>query len=329
MPYEMQVEAKRSILAEQLERIGSQTAPPVQAVVPSPKIWHYRNNIQLHISPEGRLGFEQPGTNLVTPLGECGCPLCEEALGEIIPLLDVEYIPGLERVALRLGAGDEILVILEGSVVGAPDFSVEELPISAVYATPEDSLLLAGSDHLFMEVLGREFKVSAQSFFQVNRGVAERMVEHMLENLELSAQTTLLELYSGVGLFSAFLAPRVGRLVAVEASPRSVLDFEVNLDEFDNVEIYEAPAEFVMGSLDLQPAVILADPPRAGLGKDVISGIVRLEPQTLAYISCDPATLARDARFLNEGGYVLEKITPFDMFPQTYHIESISFWKKA
>jgi 23S rRNA (uracil1939-C5)-methyltransferase len=189
---------------------------------------------------------------------------------------------------------------------------------------------MSGNYYQVMEILGRPFRVSAGAFFQVNNAVAEAMVQHILDTLPefvpLSAQTVLLDVYCGVGLFSAFLAGRVGKLVGIEASPQACEDFVVNLDEFDNVELFEAPAETVLPVLDDEPDVILVDPPRAGLDTAVLDSIVELAPEVLVYVSCDPATLGRDAKRLTRAGYRLAQITPFDMFPQTYHIESISFW---
>jgi 23S rRNA (uracil1939-C5)-methyltransferase len=100
------------------------------------------------------------------------------------------------------------------------------------------------------------------------------------------------------------------------------------LDEFDNVELYEAPVEAVLPGLDLQPDVALVDPPREGLDRSALDGLLRLAAPRLVYVSCDPATLGRDARRLAAGGYTLEQVTLFDQFPQTYHIESISLWAK-
>ncbi len=129
-----------------------------------------------------------------------------------------------------------------------------------------------------------------------------------------------------MGLFSAFLAPRVARLAAVEASASSVADFTVNLDEFDNVALYAGLAEEILPALEMKPGVVLVDPPRTGLALPVLDALVRMAPPTLAYVSCDPATLARDAKRLLAAGYTLQSVQPFDMFPQTYHIESISFF---
>jgi 23S rRNA (uracil1939-C5)-methyltransferase len=327
MPYELQLSTKAEILAEQLHRIARLKHPPVLPTLPSPRIWNYRNHIQLHVDHQGQLGYHEPRSKRVIPIHND--PLAEEPLNQLLPQLAVDPIPSLERISLRLGMDEDILLVLEANQPDAPDLSVEELDVSAVYLSPNGQLLMAGSDHVFMEAAGRAYKVSAQSFFQVNSQQASRMVTFLLEQLPLQPHMSVLELYSGVGLFSAHLAPRVARWVAVESSPSACADFVENLDEFDNVELFEAPVERTLSSLDIKPDLILADPPRSGLGSRVIPHILSSEAPLLAYISCDPATLARDARRLTEGGYRLEQATPIDMFPQTYHIESISLWRRT
>jgi 23S rRNA (uracil1939-C5)-methyltransferase len=162
----------------------------------------------------------------------------------------------------------------------------------------------------------------------VNSEIAAAMARRLLESLPLRPDMQVLEVYCGAGLFSAFLAPHVGRLVGIEASPEACADFVVNLDEFEQVELYEAPAEDVLPALEMQPDLVLVDPPRTGLALPVLDGILRLSAPWLAYVSCDPATLARDARRLELGGYRLAQITIFDVFPQTHHIESISLWQR-
>ncbi|MFZ5887491.1 MAG: class I SAM-dependent RNA methyltransferase, partial [Chloroflexota bacterium] len=166
------------------------------------------------------------------------------------------------------------------------------------------------------------------SFFQVNTVMAEKMVEHLIAHLPITTSHTVLDVYCGVGLFSAFLAPRCGRLIGIESSESACEDFAVNLDEFGNVELYEAEAEAVIPHLEAQPDIVLVDPPRAGLDKAVVDGILKWNPRIVAYVSCDPSTLARDAARLINGGYKLKDVTPFDMFPQTYHIESISLFER-
>lgn len=324
MPYEAQLAAKTGILRDQLIRIGKIDSPPVEPAVPSPREYYYRNHLQFHLTPDGKLGYHKARSEEVLAINECHLP--EEALNSLWPLLDLEPVPGLKRIRMRLGAGEDILLTLESDDPQAPEFSVEDLPISVAYMNPEGLQVLAGGSQVFMEVLGRKFRVSAGSFFQVNTPMAAAMVEHLLENLPLEPAATALDVYAGVGLFSAFLAPRAGRLIAIESSATAVEDFAYNLDEFENVEIYQASAEEALPGLDEQPQVIVVDPPRAGLNRRVIDAILNMRPELLAYISCDPATLARDARRLVSGGYHPRSFTPFDLFPQTYHIESASIW---
>jgi 23S rRNA (uracil1939-C5)-methyltransferase len=118
-------------------------------------------------------------------------------------------------------------------------------------------------------------------------------------------------------------------LIGIESSSSASNDFTFNLDEFVNVELYEAPAEDVLPNLDINPDAVIVDPPRAGLKKRALEALLVLAPEFLAYISCDPATLARDASLLIKGGYQLIQVTGFDLFPQTFHIESISIFKKG
>ncbi len=326
LSYEDQLQVKTDILRDQLERIAKIENSPVQAMVPSPSPWYYRNTIQFHLTPDGKLGYFESDIPRVFAISECHLP--EAAINDIWPRLEVEPVPGLERVELRADASGEVLMTLESSTPETPEFEVD-LPLSAVHLSPEGPVVLAGDDHTVLEVLGRPFYVSAPSFFQVNTPMAAAMVQHLLENLPLSPQTVLMDVYAGVGLFSAFLAPKVGRLVAMEISPYAVEDFATNLQEFDNVEIYEGPAEHILPSLEVQPDVVVVDPPRAGLERAALDALVKMAPAMLCYISCDQATLARDAKRLIQAGYHLEQITPFDLFPQTYHIESISFFKRT
>jgi 23S rRNA (uracil1939-C5)-methyltransferase len=331
LPYPAQLAAKTAILRDQLERIGGLKAPPVQPAVASPQEYRYRNHVQFHLTPQGALGYHKPRSNEVFAIQECHLP--EPALNTLWPQLAFEPLSEIERIALRLGADDELQIILESRDPAAPDLSVEELPVSVVHLSPAGALVLAGSLDIHIAVLGRSFQVSAGSFFQTNTAIAQAMVEHVLALLGqqdgLSPAAVALDVYCGVGLFSAFLASHVGRLVGIEAAPSAADDFSVNLDEFDNVELYEAPAEAVLPGLDLRPDLILVDPPREGIQPAALDGLLRLAAPRLVYVSCDPATLGRDARRLSAAGYQLETITLFDQFPQTYHIESISLWVKT
>jgi 23S rRNA (uracil1939-C5)-methyltransferase len=321
MPYPAQLTAKTGILRDQLLRIGKLDNPPVTQAVPSTLQWNYRNHVQFHLTRDGKLGYIDTYSRGVLPITECHLP--EPALDALWPRLEFEPGLGLERVSLRVGVDEQALLVLESS--DTPELELEA-GISVVHFSGDESVVMAGDDYISMQVNDRLFHVSAASFFQVNTGMAGKMVSHLLDKLPLTPATTLFDVYCGVGLFSAFFAPRVGRLIGIESSPSACADFEINLDEFNNVELYEAPAGDVLPMLEIKPDVVIVDPPRAGLEKRVLDALLVLAPQRIAYISCDPSTLARDAARLITGGFRLVQVTPFDLFPHTYHIESISIF---
>jgi 23S rRNA (uracil1939-C5)-methyltransferase len=330
MPYEMQLKAKAEILRDQLARIGKIQNAPVGETVASPNPWNYRNHVQFHLTRAGALGYVRADTSsasTVMPITECHLP--EPAIDSFRPQLEFEPGPDLERVSLRLGADEALMLVLESSSPEMPELEIAA-DISAVHLYEGHAAVMAGTDHVTLRVRERDFRVSAGAFFQVNTAVAEKMVDHVLALMPERAQT-ILDVYCGAGLFSAFLAPRGRRLVGIESSPSACEDFAFNLDEFDHVELYEGDAGDILPALVervANPSHFLVDPPRAGLERRVLDAIVALGPDSVIYVSCDPSTLARDAARLIAGGYRLVEVTPFDMFPQTYHIESISLFMK-
>ena len=326
IPYLDQLHIKQSILQNQLERVGKLVDPPVEDMVPSPSAWNYRNHIQFHISEEGNPGYLKHRSNQVVAIQECHLP--EDSINDIWPSLDTEYIPGLDRISFRSGeGGQDTMIVLESSDPKPIEFVVD-LPLSAVHQGPGGEIVLAGDDFTIIEVHGFPFVVSAGSFFQVNTGVAELIVDYLIDALPLAEDTVLLDVYCGVGLFSVFLAPLVKQIIGFESDPSAAEDFLYNLAGFDTVKLYDLPAEDILPDLEISPDVILLDPPRAGISKKVLDGVVSLKPKTIAYISCDPATLARDVFRFHKQGYQLQSSTPFDMFPQTYHIESVNLFQR-
>jgi len=327
LPYAQQLKLKEELLLDQFQRIAHIEDPPLQPIVPSPNPWHYRNHVQFHLGQNGELGFVHADGEHLLIIEECHLPQAE--INALWPQLELGPESGVYRLGIRQDSFDDIMLILEGDDPDAPEFS-EDIPVSAVYTPPDARLtVLAGDDHLVCSLLGRHFQVSARSFFQVNTAMAEKMIAHLLENINLSGDTRVVELYAGVGLFSAFLAPKVGSLIAIESSGSACHDFAINLDEFDNVSLYEAQAEEVLPSLDEPVDLLVMDPPRAGLAPAVHEALAELLPQQIAYISCDPATLARDVKRILSHGYRLDSVTPFDQFPHTGHIETVVLMSKV
>jgi 23S rRNA (uracil1939-C5)-methyltransferase len=327
LPYEKQLQAKTEILRDQLQRIGKIENPPMMQMVASPLEWNYRNHVQFHLTAEGKIGFINAKGNSTLPIEECHLP--ETGINAFWPELQFESNKAVERVSLRAGLDEELMVVLESEDPETPELEIEA-DVSVVHLFDEHVVVIAGQDNLIFKILGKDFRVSASSFFQVNTKMAEKMVDHLISRLPVTASTTLLDVYCGAGLFSKFFAANCQQVIGIEESESSCEDFAVNLDEFDNVELYEGSAEEILpglaGRLDSSTYAIV-DPPRAGLERYALDAILSIKPQIIAYVSCDPSTLARDAARLIVGGYRLVEVTPFDLFPQTYHIESISIFE--
>ncbi len=323
LPYPAQLQAKEAIFRDQLQRIGKLASPPVRPIVPAPHPWNYRNHIQFHQAADGRLGFMRADRPEVLPITTCLLP--EAPIAAFWPQIVLDPLPALERLSLRADTYGDLMLTFYAPPEALPEVTTQA-GISIAHVSQEEAIILAGDDHLLFRIHERDFRVSPGAFFQVNTPMAAALVTALLERVTLPVDT-ILDVYSGGGLFSAFLAPHCRQLVAVEASPAASEDFAFNLDEFDHISLYEAPAENVLPHLDLRPDLVVVDPPRSGLPPKVLDAIVRMAPQEIAYISCDPATLARDTARLQRQGYQLQESTPFDLFPQTYHIESLSLFR--
>jgi len=321
LAYADQLTLKHEIVTDLLKRIGKIEAPPVIEIVGSPIEWNYRNTVQFHLSPTGKPGYQRAGANGVVEIRECHLPLPE--INALWPQLELEADAGIQRVSIRCGSDDELLVGLESNTPQPPEFSVD-IPLSVVLLGPDDDLLLAGEDYSLMEVMGRTFRVSAASFFQVNLPQAEAMVKYVLEVLKVDKKSTVIDAYCGAGLFSAFLAPKIKSLIGIELAESSCNDFAVNLDEFDNVSLYIGAVEEILPELKIKPQAVLLDPPRAGIDPIAMAALIEAAPRQVVYVSCDPATLARDIQKLVAAGYSLESVKPFDLFPQTYHVECVA-----
>ncbi len=324
--YEAQVEFKRQVVADQLARLGGLRAAPVADPIGAAEPWSYRNHVQFSVTPEGRLGFLATDSHSVIPVEEC--LLLDPLLDDLWAALDMEW-PQLHRLSLRCGsATGDLMALFE--LDHYEDFDiVVDFPVScALLLADGEVVVLMGHAYLIEHVAGRDYRISAGSFFQVNTAGAEALVALVRDFLAPTGDETLLDLYCGVGLFGLALAGEVGRVVGVESASSAAADFRHNAQGMAHVTLIEGRVEDALPGLRGPADLVVLDPPRAGAGKRVAGEIARLSPRRIAYVSCDPATLARDAQHLTGAGYRLVQVQPVDLFPQTYHIESVALFGK-
>jgi 23S rRNA (uracil1939-C5)-methyltransferase len=322
--YERQLALKEEIAADQLRRIGRLSDPPVRPALAVGEPFHYRNHMQFSVAPDGRLGLLRAQSHSVIPIDEC--PLLHPLLGVLYHALAAGD-RNLRRVIVRGGveSGDR-MVILEGRRGKPPTLDLA-LPVSVVLHVPgKPPLVRRGSPFIQERVLERTFRISPESFFQVNTKGAEALVRLVREFLAPDGRGTLLDLYCGVGLFGLSLAGEVERVVAIDESASAIEDSAFNARGLSNVTLEGGDVAEVLGRLGGPVQRVVLDPPRSGVGREVLKALSRLEAGRIAYVSCDPATLARDGAFLAGLGYRLEAVQPVDLFPQTYHIETVSLW---
>lgn len=324
--YDTQLKFKTEIVREQFARIAKMPDAPVRDAIGMREPWRYRNNVRFQLDPDGRLCFRALESHQLVQIGECH--IIHPLLDEMFRALDLRGTD-LAGVTLRTGTHTrEKILVLEGRDSEPPEIEVDE-PVSIAYQLSDGAVVsLVGKDALHEQLRGQTFRVSPGSFFQVNTEMAEKLVDLVQAYLAPRSPDILLDAFGGVGTFGLLLAQRVARVVEIEEYPGALQDARANAFEFSNVEFRGGRVEDVLPKLGAHIDIAVADPPRTGIASRALDALIAASPRAIAYVSCDPATLARDSRRLVDGGYRLIEVQPVDMFPQTYHIETVAHFEK-
>lgn len=304
LDYAEQARVKAEFVREALTRVGRIAWETPIPIVTADE-WGYRNRVQFKFAPDGdraRIGFYVAGSNDLREVESC--PLLAPPLDGALAKLRVGGQPFRSK-TLDLACGDGDEVVASDDRFG--------LPVGAVSRRIGDFI----------------YRHDAKCFFQVNRFLAEALVKQAVPD-DLAGGRLAVDLYAGVGLFTLPLARRFDRVHAVEEAPSSGKFALENLaaNRIENVTCAARSCERWLRESGLKLAgkvdFLLVDPPRAGLTNAVRAGVAELKPRRLTYVSCDPTTLARDAKFFIEKGYRLETVTALDLFPQTFHVETVA-----
>lgn len=319
--YPAQLEFKAQIVREQFARVAKMPAAPIAPPLPAKQQWNYRNHTRFALNQRGELCYRALESHDLIPIREChilAAPLV--AMFNALELEGADY----DGVVLRAGVntGDR-LIVFEASHAEPPEIETDE-PVSIHFQVGAAVVPLIGKTAIEEEVGGRRWRISPRAFFQVNTPMAEVLLDLVQEFLAPRVDEILLDAYGGVGLFGLALAHQVARVIELEDNAEALADARYNARELPNVEFHAGRVEDVLPPLASEINVAVVDPPRAGLERNALDALAAKKPRALAYISCDPATLARDARRLVDAGYRLTHVQPVDLFPQTYHIECVA-----
>jgi 23S rRNA (uracil1939-C5)-methyltransferase len=331
--YDAQLLLKQDILADQLGRLGGLSDREIEAAlrqtIPSPEQWAYNYHMTFSVTEDLHLAFpgaaqifNLPGKSLY-PIEVCH--ILHPDLLELYQELDLE-LKDIKRVKLQIGSDGERMIILSLMQDDAPELETD-LPASINVILPDNEPMnLIGDSHSRYIVGERTLRVTAGSSFRANVAQIPNLIATVESLLDLHGDETLLDLYAGVGVFSAFLAPKVSLVTLAESYPPAVTDADENLQEFDNVDVIEGSVEEILATLEETADVVIVDPPGRGLSKDAIDGLVATQAKRIVYVSDDPATLARDAKRLKQQGYRLAVAQPLDSAPQTYYFDTVSLF---
>jgi 23S rRNA (uracil1939-C5)-methyltransferase len=350
--YETQLAFKQAILRETLER-GGVRAPQEIAVMaaghPS-QTWRYRNRIRLAFDAAGNPGYRGRRSNGVIPISECpiAAPLLLDA-AKAAAKVTRQFAPGLRPTEIALFCdAEETALLATIFTASAKNIPFDELALALRARIPAlagtelvaegrrreriaagrqpRTLAQWGATFLTYRAAGFGYRVDHGAFFQVNRWLADALVERVTAGRQGALAW---DLFAGVGLFAKRLAAGFDHVVAVESAPSATQALEANLKGTAGTAVRAATLDFLRRSQKsgrtglAMPDLIVVDPPRAGLGAEITALLAQIAAPALTYVSCDPATLARDLRALIRSGYAIQSITLADLFPQTFHLETV------
>jgi 23S rRNA (uracil1939-C5)-methyltransferase len=331
--YHAQLRFKRQILADQLAKIGGLNDLPVAETLAAPRPWGYRNSARFH-GVGGRIGYYAADSHDLQEIETD--PLLLSVLNDALAALRGVVRAGAPvpaEVTLRASeAYGYVLAALRGDAEPADDLAQlarrwrMRCPALAGVTLPGYPPAALGADHLIEELGGIAFHLRPATFFQINSAAAESLLELVRAGLELRGSEGLLDLFCGAGAFALPLASTAAEVVGIEEYAGAIEDARTTAEAngITNVRFEVGRVEQLLGQLQGSFDAVVLDPPRRGCHPQALDQLLRLAPARIVYISCQPATLARDLKLLVAGGYRVVSVQPVDLFPQTAHIESVS-----
>ncbi len=331
--YGRQLQLKREVVQNSLQRIGNLEVE-VNPVMGMEHPWHYRNKVEWHTGLESgqpRLGYYRQDSHRLISIDKCRLISREmQEYSRYIKdhLQEVNVPEGCEVIVRQSTSNGEIMIVFAGPGSSGIQFApiLKDMEAAAVYSVDQGiTRLHYGSQTLNETVGGLELEIAPLAFFQVNHLQMEKMLEIIREYARLNPDDTILDAYCGTGTIALALASSVRRAVGVESFKDSIKNAKRNAyhNSITNCKFIKGACEKIVPELEESFDVVILDPPRAGCKSQLIQAIINKSPRSIIYVSCNPATLARDLALLAKANYVVTKVQPIDMFPQTSHVETV------
>lgn len=301
--YIYQTKLKEIVVMEQLKRLGGFENPEefTNLTIKADQPYNYRNRADFSINRHRQLGFRARHSHRFIHIDYCF--IMHEQINRFLAILQGKNTKRkTHNVTIRYGVNT-------GQWLIQPEIDASQIATGQKFYTER--------------LLGKEFIISDASFFQVNTYQAENLVKTVLKYIT-EEDKVVIDAYAGVGTFTVFLAERAEKVIAIEESKSAYKDAKININGLKNIEYICDKTENVLKNRKIEADAIVLDPPRVGCMKEVLEGIAEQRIKKIIYVSCEPSTLARDLKYLKERGYSLLEIQPIDMFPQTYHIETVA-----
>jgi 23S rRNA (uracil1939-C5)-methyltransferase len=366
LSYEGQLKFKENVVRDAVKRIGKLEGVLIKPCLGAEEPWYWRNKMQMPVGDfksQTVAGCFAQGTHRIVPTAEC---LIQHQANNIVLAKTVAALNKLKISAYNEKTGTGVVRHIMGRV-GVKTGEVMVVLVSAGRELPEkkrlisllkdtipnltgimqninpartnvilgkETVVLWGKDKINDRLGEFSFAISAASFFQVNTPQAEVLYEKAFQYAALTKNDVVLDAYCGTGTITLFLAKNASFAYGIEINAAAVKDAQDNAahNKIFNAEFFTGDAVAIMPQLlakGLRPDVIVTDPPRAGCGEKVLAAFLEMDPKRIVYISCNPASLARDLAYLAQSGYVAREIQPVDLFPQTYHVEAVALIERA
>lgn len=326
MSYDHQLQWKSELVAQRLRDAGLDLVA-VQPTIGCTDPWHYRNHMRFSVDRDGRSGLTATGSHRVIPLRSC--PIADALINTALDTLAHAPMPR-PQVLVRCGtATGEVLI--QPAAGAELDSQLRSVGLDVRTDMLTERLRVPGMSARQTDSESIPFRIRPSSFFQTNTRQANTLANLIAERMPTGPNMTIVDAYCGVGTFAALLAPHVGRVLAVEESASAVRDARWNLRDIPNVEVIQAKVEAWLPDIATHLDGLVIDPPRAGCAPPVLDALIARRIPRVVYVSCEPATLARDLAYLcrDASAYRVTDVQPLDMFPQTAHVETVATLETA